>query len=70
MDKNELDTIVSKFRYAQNSLSSYNDEHAIGMVNGLELAIAVLTNNEPYFKFCYSTMANLSDVLYGKFGGI
>ena len=51
MDKNELDIMVSKLRSAQDSLSSYNDEHAIGMANGLELAIALLTNGEPHFKF-------------------
>ncbi len=69
MDKNELDAIVSKFRSAQDSLSSYDDEHAIGMINGIELAIATLTNSEPHFKF-YDKFFTKSDVIYGNYGGI
>lgn len=70
MDENELDAIVTKFRSAQKSLFSYNGEHAMGMFNGLELAIAALTNGEPHFKFYDSSMITLVDVVYGKFGGI
>ena len=68
MDTNELDTMVSKLRSAQDSLSNCNDEHAIGMTNGLELAIALLTNNEPHFKFYDSSLTKL-DVIYGSYGG-